>query len=301
MRPFRLAPLLLLLFLSACQSVYQGVIILDGEQRFDRPIEGDLLMLKGSVELGPKADLTGSAYVLGGLLRIAGRVEGDVLVFDGRLEMAAGSQVGGDVRMGSGAIERAPDAQVGGSLTEGLPLPLPESMLGGSPSLSERFPSMIRQAILFAVLGLILQKFLPRPVERIERAVRQYPLMSGAVGILSGIVSLVLLVQMAFTVVLLPVTMFGMLLLFCAGAYGLIALGVRWGREIGTRIEPRAPLPLLAALGSAGVSLLLDLLNLLPYAGGALSALMLATGFGAVLLTRFGWVSYQPVRDRQLL
>jgi hypothetical protein len=43
------------------------------------------------------------------------------------------------------------------------------------------------------------------------------------------------------------------------------------------------------------------LLNLFPYAGGALSALMLATGFGAVLLTRFGWVSYQPVRDRQLL
>jgi hypothetical protein len=151
------------------------------------------------------------------------------------------------------------------------------------------------------VLGLILEKFLTRPVERIERTVRQYPLMSGAVGVLTGIVSLVLLVQMAFTVVLLPVTMFGLLLLFCAGAYGLIALGVRWGCEIGTRIESRAPLPLLAALGSAGVSLLLDLLNLLPYAGGALSALMLATGFGAVLLTRFGWVSYQPVRDRQLL
>jgi hypothetical protein len=141
-----------------------------------------------------------------------------------------------------------------------------------------------------------LQGGAQRLLARVAEAAIQHPLVGGAVGLLAAAVTPALLVLMAFTVVLLPVTTLGIVLMLLVSSYAQVALGWALGQQFRRWwgwTERRATF--------AGVVVLLVvlwLLRLVPFVGDALFLIVVVVAVGAVLLTRFGTTAYQPPQPR---
>ena len=108
-------------------------------------------------------------------------------------------------------------------------------------------------------------------------------------GILVGIVTVSLLVLMAFTLVLIPVTLVGLLAALVTLGYGLIGIG----HLVGTLL-PTGRDAIATALGVALALIGLWLVGFIPLIGDLAVAAVLLAGVGAVLVTYFGASRFRP-------
>jgi cytoskeletal protein CcmA (bactofilin family) len=251
-------------------------------------LDGELLVERGAL-------LRGTVLVLGGRAALDGRLEGDVIALGGALRLGPSAHVTGDV-MAAGEAELGPQARIEGALVLGpaVPATLSELVRSGPSTLR----SVVQRALTLALLGTLAARFAPRAVGHLSEAVRRHWLTAGALGALAFLVGLVLLVVMAFTVVLIPVSLVGL-------AVGLVALMVGWssvGIALGTSLAARlgggrsGPWRerLAVALGIFAVVAALGLLERLPVLGALIALTVTAVGFGAVLLTGFGTRRFVP-------
>jgi hypothetical protein len=121
-----------------------------------------------------------------------------------------------------------------------------------------------------------------------------------AMGLLSGVVGLVLLVFMAFTIILIPVTLLGLLVLFTAVAYGWIGFGLITWRILKRLLKWELRLPAGAFLGTLLFSIFIYLARFIPLVGDWPGLLAITIGLGAVLLTRFGLQTFVPAVDMEI-
>lgn len=87
---------------------------------------------------------------------------------------------------------------------------------------------MLRNLINALLLGLaaaFLMRFFPRDVARVGEAAARHTLVSGSIGLLVGVIGISLLVMMAYTILLIPVSLLGLLGLGLAIVFGWIGLG----------------------------------------------------------------------------
>lgn len=127
-------------------------------------------------------------------------------------------------------------------------------------------------------------------LENVGTAITDHPLVSGVVGTLGASTLLVLFVYMAFTIVLIPLAILGILGELVVVLYGQVVLGYL----IGTRL----PVEHVQAGTVAGIGMLLvglEILGLIPYVGGFVQISVAVLGFGAVLNTYFGLQEFEPV------
>jgi hypothetical protein len=119
-------------------------------------------------------------------------------------------------------------------------------------------------------------------------------------GLLVGLVGFSLLVTMAYTILLIPVTLFGLFLLGVTMLYGWIGLGVSVSRP-GVRVMKRPLKAAVAAfLGTLIFMVGLQFLSSIPLIGGLLGIAIASVGLGAVSLTRFGLRSFVPAANENL-
>lgn len=263
--------------------------------------DGLVVVLDGELLVARGASLRGTVVVLGGQARLEGGIEGDVIALAGSVRLGADAHVRGDVAVAS-VLERHPQARVDGTITLGPAVPETlSSALRDGPS---SWGSVLMRASWLALLGLLAARFAPGAVDRLGEAVRRHALTAGAVGTLAFVVGLVLVVVMAFTVVLIPVSLIGLVA-------GMVALLVGWssvGIALGTGLARRwrgaaAGQPgwrerLAVALGVFAVVLALGALERLPWVGALLALGVTAVGLGAVLLTGFGTRRFVPDAPR---
>jgi hypothetical protein len=230
----RLVIVLLLLFplltLSACEpQVYSGKIILEGQHTI-ATVDGDLVVLSGQVTLPVGSHVTGSVYLLSGELQADGAIGGSVFLMTGALTLGPHAKIQGDLKIGSGTLSRSPTATIGGQVTSETAMAVPLSPAWwNDQSVGGQLLWFLARTVLLAALAFLLARFVPQPIVRVSKAATQHPVISGAMGLLTLVVSLSLLVFMAFTIVLLPITLLGILLLGAAITYGWIALGLEIG------------------------------------------------------------------------
>jgi cytoskeletal protein CcmA (bactofilin family) len=292
---------LALLLLAGCdgEGIYSGTLILDGRHEVvaGETLPGDVLVLGGQTFLAAGARVTSSIYMLNGKLDVNGEIRGDVSLIGGELNLGPQARVIGNVDVGGGTLNRAPEAAIQGRLNSGSRLQMPSAPSSRGQDLAGRLFRSMLNALLVAVLAFILGRFVPRPVMRVTEAVTAHPVMSGAMGILAGIVGLSLLVLMAFTIILIPVTLLGIFLLGAAVVFGWIAWGVAVGRRLAQRFAWTFRRPGQAMLGTLAFVLAVELIGLIPYVGGIIGILTASVGLGAVLLTRFGVRRFVPASD----
>jgi len=292
-----LASLSLLLTACGADGLYQVTLITDGEHQLTGVYPGDLLILGGRATLLPDAALQGSLHLVSGQLDLQGQVFGDVTLLGGDLTLSPSARLGGNLNLGGGTLHPSPGSVIEGRIHTGSGIPLPD--------LPKRDPSppgvtLLRSLINALLLGLaaaLLTRYYPHGIARVGEAASRHTLVSASIGLLVGVVGISLLVTMAYTILLIPVSLLGLFVLGLAVVFGWIGLGTTAGRLIGRTLNRPLSPAISAFVGTLVFVLVLELLASIPLVGGLLGIIVAAISLGAVSLTRFGFQTFIPVTE----
>lgn len=271
----------LLLILGGDVDVDTAELLLRGDHRVTDH-QGALIVGDASVTVPADARAPGPIYVIGGKTRIEGAVAGDVRQLAGTLVVADDAIVGGELQRIGGVQTVADTAEITRRSTVEVTTPAGGSVLGYGPS--------VLLTLLLAFVAARRARRNPTALTNLRGAVTDHPLISLTIGALVAVTGLSLFVFMAFTLVLLPVSILGLLAGLVVTAYGVIA----WGSVV-AQLLPTARDGLAAGAGVAVVMVLLHLVGYIPVVGDLVGLAALLTGIGAVMITYFGLQEFRPV------
>jgi hypothetical protein len=280
-----------------------------------------------SIKVDRNEEVTDAVVVVGGSLRIDGRVRDGVVVVGGNLELGPTADIFGDVVVVGGSLLRAEGAQLRGSVSDvtfgewrpwqmaGLWIPVMD--FGDFGRWLSLFSTIFRVSLL-AVLMALLLIVARAPVARIGRAAAAEPAKALVLGlaaellflpalIIASIGLIVTLIGIPLLLVLIP---FALLAMFVALLLGFTALACRLGEWIQDRLGWQAHSAFVStALGLViilGPTLLARLLNVaagplwfigfsLLTVGILVEFIVWTIGLGAALMTGFGrWATAPP-------
>lgn len=289
--------LTLSLLLAACSAsggvytlkiVDRGRLVVSSGQA----LNADVLLLDGAVVVRRGAELQGRIFQILGTAQIEGKVVGDVSQWGGRLTLGPEAMVTGLLSLGGGDVEVSPGAEVQGGIRES------ETQLSSPSSTLERLGAQwvwrTIQIAATAVLALLFSQFFPRQLEHMREAVGGHPVVSFAMGALVGLVGLTLMVQMAFTILLIPVAMFAGLTFLLAVALGWTAWGAWCGHVLSRLFNVSLSRGTKDVLGTVVFMILIQAVSFLPAFGNLLILGTGIVGLGGVFLTRFGLQQFVP-------
>ncbi|WP_246988957.1 polymer-forming cytoskeletal protein [Halorientalis marina] len=255
-------------------------IVFDGERTVETTPDA-YVVAGGTVTVPENATVRGQVFVVGGDTRIAGRVSGDVRLFAGNLSVPETGTVTGELQTVAGTLSVAPGADIGRQTT------LDVDTQPRSPLATVGFLAM--QMVLLGGVAALLVRRVPGLFATVGDAVTHHPVVSGVVGSIAGTTMLVLFVYMAFTLVLLPLSIVGLVAEFLLVLYGYLVYGYLVGQRL-----PVERVDIATGFGVAGVLLGVDLLGRVPYLGTAMQFLLVVVGLGAVLITYLGVRRFEP-------
>jgi len=286
--------------LSSCAAqggVYTLKIVDRGQLRISdgEVLQADIIFLDGSLVISEKGHLHGSLYQVLGTSHIEGQVTGNVSQWGGEMVLGPEAVIEGALSLGGGDHMRSPQTLVTEGITE------VERQL----SVQDWFTSTSRDQVVWTgvqltvsgVLAVLAASFFPRPVSRVRKAVKCHIVVSLAMGVLVGLVGLVLMVQMVFTIILIPAAFLGGLLFLLAVLMGWIGMGDLIGGWVLNRIGWNESPVLSAGGGTLILMAFLLVLQALPGPGDLITIFTAAVGLGAVFLTRFGLQRFVPDFD----
>ncbi|HSG42757.1 MAG TPA: polymer-forming cytoskeletal protein [Anaerolineales bacterium] len=321
--------LLTLLFLPTGPVYAQGPGPGDGRVVFGSnvtieigdPFEGDLVVIGGNVTIEEDAIMNGDLIVVGGRIESDGEVNGDVVNVGGQLVLNETAFVSGDVVTVGGQIRREDGAQVEGDLVNNV---FPQIEIGngnvppvvvdvpdvpdipdvpGIPDVPNivnvrfnpffQFGRVFTSSLLMAVLGVLTVLFFKERLDKVSQAVIVQPVMTTGIGLLT----MVALVVMAFTIILLPVAAVSLIPLGLAWLFGVIAIGQEVGERFAKAIQQEWAPVLSTGLGTFIVMFIVGFiqsLNGLSWIIGCFTwivpAIVGLLAIGAVVITRFGTI-----------
>ena len=267
-------------------------------------LDGSLIVFGGTARTETDSRVEGDVVVLGGAVTVDGVVEGNVAGIGGVVNLDENAVVEGDLISIAAALNREPGATVYGQVISGFEAPaltmIPETidipswnffeptLFAGSFSIWRIFWFIFR-TLLWGAVAALVALILPNPTTRVSNTVADQTIISGGVGLLTVIVVPIILLLLAITCILSPLSLLGALALAVAWYFGRIAIGLELGKRLAKVFNQEWPLPLSAGIGTFGLALVVDGLDLvLPCIGWLIVVLVGIFGLGAVILTRYG-------------
>lgn len=266
-------------------------------------LDGNLYVFGGIATLENRSIVNGDIILAGGTLQVRGEVRGDITATGGLINLDDTAVVRGDVSAFAAHVNRAQGARVDGSLNTGLTGPFRFVVPGGVrvPSVQLHFDPLwdtlwfLFRSFMWAAVAVLVVLFLPRNTERTAQAAVNQPLISFGLGLLTAVVAPLLLVVIAITIIGIPLTLLGALLLAIAWGFGLIALGTEVGKRLAQLFNQEWALAVAAGVGTFLLILVSNgASRLVPCVGWLVPAAVGMLGLGAVLLTRLGTQTYPP-------
>jgi len=300
------------------QVIFGSNFTLESGETFD----GDLVVFGGNVTIEEDATLNGNLVVIGGQVESNGQQGGDVVVVGGQIKLEEFAVVEGNVVTVGGQLQKDDGAVVEGdvvnNVTPEINIPsgrVPPIVPGvpdvpdvpavpSVPSPNVRFDfnpfrsiaGVFAQAVLIAMLAMLIVVFLQPQLEKVSEAIVRQPLRSGAFGLAAAvggpIVLLVASLVMIVTLILIPVAalalILGTALLALAWLFGVIALGYEVGERFTRSINQTWAPAFTTGLGTFFVMLVGGALGEVPCIGWIVPTLIGLVAIGAVAITRFG-------------
>jgi len=269
---------------------------------------GDLVVFGGNVTVEQGADLNGNLVVFGGTVSANGNMKGDVVVIGGQVNLEEKAVVSGDVVTIGGQVQKAEGATVKGELVNNV---APEIQLpNGSLSTNVTPPSVhlpavinthfnpfweagrvLGSALIVSFLGVLATLFFQKQLDHASQAVVQQPLMTTSIGLLT----IVVMIIAAFTLILLPVVLLGLIPLAFAWLFGIISMGREIGERFSRAIHQNWTPVIATGAGSfvlvfivASIQSLNSLAPFLACVTWVLPVLIGLLAIGSVVITRFG-------------
>ncbi|MFC1922364.1 hypothetical protein ACFLY4_03660 [Chloroflexota bacterium] len=274
-------------------------------------LDGSLIVFGGTASIEEDSTVEGDVVVLGGIVTIDGFVDGNAVGVGGVVNLNENATVDGDLTAVAATLNREPGAQVNGQVITGIDVPA-LSLLPGTidiPAFSEFQPSFVNpyaftfwrvfwfifRTLLWGALAALVTMFLPNPTTRTSKAIAKEPILAGGVGLLAMVIAPIVLILLAITCILSPISLLGVMALVVAWVFGRIAIGLEIGIRIAKMFEKDWPLPVAAGIGTFSLALVVDSVGTFIYCVGWLvPALIGLFGIGGVILTRFGTQQYPP-------
>lgn len=279
-----LIPLLIIVLLMISAGgvdVETTEFVIEGEHELTQH-RGALIVGDSTVTIPDDETISGPVYVIGGEFQIHGGVEGDVTQLSGSLVVEDGAAIDGELQHIGGSEELADDAAIAERSTVEFTPAEPDPIAAYTP--------IILTTLLLSLVGAWLSRTRPSLLDNIGTTARDHPVISLTVGALLSVTFLAVFVFMAFTLVLLPVSILGLLIGLVTIAYGIIALGYLAGQQLDT---PR--IGLATGLGVVAVMAVLQVAGAVPILGDLIVGGLLLIGLGAVVVTYFGLQKFEPV------
>jgi hypothetical protein len=288
----------------------QGQIVMGGSFTLEdgETLHGDLVVFGGSIDLRQGSTVQGDVLLLGGNADIDGEITGDLALLGGNAVLSATAVVDGNIVSLGGGLNQAEGAEIGGDVISADEFSFPfEFDIPAIPSVDDPFGTFgFRfnplweivwfgfRSLLIAALAILVVIFWPEPTERAARAVVSQPILSGGLGLLTFICGPILLIVLAITIILSPVSLLAAVLLVVAAVFGWIVIGTEVGRRLAEAFKWEIHPAASAGIGTLGMSLVVGGIGLVPCIGWLATLVVAAVGLGAVLLTRFGSREYLP-------
>lgn len=241
-----------------------------------------LIVGDATVTIPAGAQISGPVYIIGGRVRIQGSVETNVIQLAGELAVEDSATIGGEFRSLSGSRTVSQAAAIGRRTT-----------IQVAPATTNPVLALLPYAftsVVLALAGAAWAKRRPGMLINIGRALTTHPVISVTIGALVALTGLSLIVFMAFTLVLLPVSILGVLAAAAALGCGVVAMGYLVGQRI--RIRGAGP---ATGIGALVVMAGLELLGVVPLVGDLAAIGILTASLGAVVITYFGLSDFKPV------
>lgn len=280
-------------------EVTDDVRVAGGDVTIDGVIHGDAIAAGGSVSLTPGARVGGRTWLSGGLVEVAGEVDGELKISAGRVIISG--KVGGNTIIFAQSLEVLPGAVLSGDLqysVSGDAVIAPDALISGAVTQlqsSDReqwravYATAFASAALFVLfLGVVLTTVVlfllfNQLFQNSSVIMRQQSLGSIGLGFVVFILTPAVMGLLMFLLVGIPL---GLILLFLYGLLLLLAFfiavyfvsdrGLAWIRpaklsSTGWRI-----------LSIAVAVLLWGLVGLIPFIGGILLMLVFLAALGAL-------------------
>jgi hypothetical protein len=279
-----------------------------------------------SVHVAADEEISDAVVVIGGTLRVDGRVRGDAVVVGGTIELGPKSDVRGDVVAVGGGIVREPGSQLRGNVSDvsfgnwdswaigGIYLPTFE--LGDFGRWLSLLGAVFRISLLALLMAVVLLAA-RAPVARIGRSAAAEPGRAFLLGlaaellflpalIVASVGLIITIIGIPLVAVLVPVSFFAA---FVALVLGFTAIACRLGEWVEDRVGWRGRSAYLAsAIGLILIvapTVLSRMIGVLPdplrftgfgllIAGVVLEFIIWTIGLGATLMTGFGRWSTAP-------
>lgn len=305
------AVLLALLFLGSFPitafAAPQSTVVIGNSYTLDsgKTLNDGLFILGGNVNLMSGSTVNGNVILMGGSAQAAGSINGNMIVVGGTLNLASSFVMNGNLTTGGTVVNRDPGAKITGQVNineTGSRIVIPGQVqipnITTNPNPFFKVVGFFLRLFLWTLLAMVLAMFLPNHLARISQTTLTQPLLSGGLGVLTILIVPIILVLLAITICLIPVSLVGAFLLIIAWVYGLIAIGY----ELGKRISGMAKQEWHPAISTGlGTLLLMAVLSgieaLIPCVGWVPKVLVALVGLGAVLLTQFGTKEYIPTQS----
>jgi hypothetical protein len=298
-----LSAFLILLSLTGCAStsIQTGELVIgDSSYRLENGdvLDTNLTVIGGNATLDEGSTVNGDVTVIGANMAIDGKVNGSVSVLGGYVYLNDHAQVTGELVTLGGTVHRSAQAKVLGKTTSGksngIPLMrvLPVNMT--FDPVTGPLMSFFR-ALALAALAIVLQLFAAPLMGHTGRTILAQPIASGGIGLLTVVIAPVLIIILAITIILIPLSLLGILALGIAFLFGWLCLGLVRGRQLAAWLKLSWSEPVSAGIGTLALSLLSSMLTLIPCLGWLVNALVGLIGLGAAILTRFGTQDYPAV------
>jgi len=268
----------------------------------DDTLDGDLVVFGGNVTIEEDATLNGDLVVMGGMITSNGEMNGDVVVVGGQVSLEESALVTGDVVTIGGQLEKAEGARINGDVVNNvapdilLPdgkipptvpdapvvpdVPGPNFNIGYNP-FGQIF-GVFFWAVIVAAFSMLISLFWQPQIERTGRAIISQPLMVGAIGLLSVVAAILLILT------ILPVFAIALAWLF-----GIVAMGMEVGERFKKAINQEWTPVLTVGFGTFLLMLVGGAIGLVPCLGGLILFLLGLLGIGGSVITVFGTRSPQ--------
>lgn len=295
----------------------------------DDVVYDDVILFDENFELAEGGRVKGDIVIFNGNATIAGTVNGDVVLFNGDLVTADTAVLDGDCVLFNGAssgegasslscidmdvVLPAGMSNFVNELTASADFAPPPPVEMERPSPVGQFvggtAAAIARSLLFGLLAFAVASFFPQPMTRIEDALRQKPLASGAVGLLTsfsmpfvlaifGLISAVLILACGLGLLGFPIMFVMVLTLVAAGFLGWFSVGNVVGEFLAQRLNIKnRSQAVTTALGTAAITFAIGFLGAVPFVfgEGLISMAIVFIGLGATALTKFGTRDYPLV------
>jgi len=303
--PVFLAAVLLLSLSQQAQAAQSTRVIVGGTYTLEsgETLDEDLSVVGGTVVLEEGSTVNGEIFVLGGSLEVNGVVNGDIVATGGYIKLGESAVVDGDIASAGGFVDQDSGATITGEMQSELSGPFPLVLPGVTrlPALEVSFSPIwdglwfLAQVLMLSALAVLLAMFLPKPLERVNRALATQPLIAGGLGLLTGAIVPLVLLFMVITICLIPAALIGLLALGILLLLGWVAFGLEVGKRLAVLFKQQWALPISAGVGTFVLTLVIGGAGKLWCIGWLFPTVVGMVGLGAVLLTRAGTQDYPEI------